>query len=111
MYIESSSPRKMNDTASIMSPLIRSTKQCAMRFYYHMYGEHIGTLNVYRKVGNVQTLLWTVSGDNGRQWLKKTIPLSASSTGFYVSLSAIFSSFLHLMFLVFKQNFRRFLLG
>ena len=89
MYIESSSPRKMNDTASIVSPLIRSTKTCTMRFYYHMYGEHIGTLNVYRKVGDAPSLLWTISGDNGRRWIKKTIDLPASSTGFYVSFLSI----------------------
>ena len=85
MYIESSYPRKMNDTAVLMSPLMKSTKTCTMRFFYHMYGDHIGTLNVYRKVGNSKSLLWTKSGDNGRQWFKKTIDLSASSTGFYVS--------------------------
>ena len=89
MYIEASSPRQMNDTASLVSPLIRSTKTCTMRFFYNMFGEHIGILNVYRKVGNVKSLLWTISGDNGRNWLKKEIDLSASSSGFYVRFSSI----------------------
>ena len=89
MYIESSSPRKMNDTAVLKSPLIQSTRTCTMRFYYHMYGDHIGTLNVYRMVGSVKSLLWTESGENGRKWIKKAIDLSASSTGFYVSLSSV----------------------
>ena len=89
MYIESSSPRKMNDTALLVSPLIKSTKTCTMRFYYHMYGEHIGTLNVYKKVGSTKTVLWSNNGDNGNKWIKKTIDLSASSSGFYVSLRSI----------------------
>ncbi|CAB4000024.1 MAM and LDL-receptor class A domain-containing 2 [Paramuricea clavata] len=92
MYIESSSPRKMNDTAVLKSPLIQSTKTCTMRFYYHMYGDHIGTLNIYRVVGSVKSLLWTESGENGRRWIKKTIDLSASSTGFYVIIEGITGS-------------------
>lgn len=84
MYIESSSPRKMNDTAVLMSPMIKSTKTCTMRLYYHMYGDHIGTLNIYRMVGKVKSLLWTQSGGQGRKWIRKEIDLTASSNGFYV---------------------------
>lgn len=84
MYIESSSPRKQNDTASFMSPLMRSTTTCTMRFFYHMYGAHIGTLNVLRMVGNVKSLVWSISGDNGQKWVKKSIDFTPSSTGFYV---------------------------
>ena len=84
MYIESSSPRKENETALLVSPLIRSSQKCSMRFFYHMRGEHIGTLNVYKKVGSVKSLLWTESGHIGSKWMKKTIELTASS-GFYVS--------------------------
>ena len=92
MYIETSSPRKMNDTALLVSPLIKSTAKCTLRFFYHMFGEHIGILNIYRKVGNVKTLLWTKSGDHGDKWVKDIVDLSASSSGFYVSLCSVSSS-------------------
>ena len=94
MYIESSSPRKVNDTAILVSPLITSSATCTMRFFYHMRGAHIGTLNVYKRVGNVKSLLWSLTGDQGEKWLKNTVSLTASN-GFYVSvLPSFLPSFL-----------------
>lgn len=42
-----------------------------------MYGEHIGTLNVYRKVDKTKFKLWSLSGDQGNKWIKNTIQLTA----------------------------------
>ena len=52
MYIEASAKgRKKN--AIIYSPLYRGMERQCLEFYYHMFGRHIGTLNVYAKVGGV----------------------------------------------------------
>ena len=46
MYIEASW-RKENDTARIMSNVYGlSDSACEMEFWYHMKGDHIGSLNV-----------------------------------------------------------------
>ena len=64
MYIETSSPRAQGDNAELVkSGLSFSTKKC-LSFYYHMYGDSMGTLNVY--VG--QKKIFTKSGNQGNQW-------------------------------------------
>lgn len=51
MYIETSSPRQPNDTAGLVSPIIPTSGQTAcVLFWYHMFGPHIASLNVYVKV-------------------------------------------------------------
>ncbi|XP_078360420.1 MAM and LDL-receptor class A domain-containing protein 1-like isoform X2 [Oculina patagonica] len=63
-YIETSSPRVQGDNAKLVkNGLSFSTKKC-LSFYYHMYGNTMGTLNVY--VG--QKKIFTKSGNQGNQW-------------------------------------------
>lgn len=50
MYIETSAPRRPNDTARILSPRYTDRSDMCMQFYYHMLGSGVGTLNVYAKV-------------------------------------------------------------
>jgi len=78
MFIEAS-PRQPGDTARIISPLYSHYSSSGggyecLTFYYHMYGEDMGTLNVYQTYGNnaksspLGQPLWTLSGDQGDQW-------------------------------------------
>ena len=49
MYIETSSPRKANETARLSSIIFRPSGQndsCYMRFWYHMFGQHVDTLSI-----------------------------------------------------------------
>ena len=47
MYIETSAPRRPNDKARLTSPSYpAATDSECLQFYYHMYGRHIGTLNI-----------------------------------------------------------------
>ncbi|XP_047128245.1 MAM and LDL-receptor class A domain-containing protein 1 isoform X1 [Hydra vulgaris] len=77
-YIEASSPRKENDTARLVSPII-SSSQC-LNFWYHMYGLHVNRLNVYTKTTNKMNLVWSKYGSHGNQWraahvfLNSTVP-------------------------------------
>ena len=65
--------------ASLVSPIISvgtTTDRCA-EFYYHMYGEHTGTLQVYIQSGDSQeVLVWRRSGNQGNRWRRGffTIP-------------------------------------
>ena len=52
MYIETSYPRKSNDSAQLMSvPFkpVTGSNDCRLRFFYHMYGEHVNELNIWLK--------------------------------------------------------------
>lgn len=71
VYIESSAPRKPGDKARLISPQITSTSPMCMSFYYHMYGQHIGTLNVYLKTGNTlpRSAVWSKSLNQGNKWI------------------------------------------
>lgn len=67
-FIETSKPRKQNDTARLLSPPT-STGQC-LNFWYHMYGAHVNKLNVYVKNPNgpLGTPIWSKYGSHGDQW-------------------------------------------
>lgn len=49
VYIETSSPRRLNDTARIESIILGSTPGSCVSFWYHMYGTDVHYLNLYTK--------------------------------------------------------------
>ena len=65
-YIEASFPRKENDTARLLSPVL-TLSQC-LNFWYHMYGQHVNRLNVYTKTAKKMNLAWSKYGSHGNQW-------------------------------------------
>ena len=47
IYLESSFPRVEGDIARMHSAwLVASGQDCTLKFWYHMFGVHIGNLNV-----------------------------------------------------------------
>lgn len=96
--METSSPRKANDTARLVSPTIqgsgtrarRATGDCKIRFFYHMYGSHIGTLNIYTATtyGQPGTLVWSKSGNQGDVWLRGEAAIS-NAANFQVIVEGI----------------------
>lgn len=75
VYIETSFPRQVNDTARILSPTIKadgSQKSIhCVSFWYHMYGPHVDTLRLYQKVGStLGKPKWVRQGDQGNQWIQ-----------------------------------------
>ena len=81
-YIETSLPRKANDTARLISPAI-STSQC-LNFWYHMYGSHVNKLNVYVKTPSASygVPAWSKYGSHGNSW--KAAHVYMNATGPYV---------------------------
>lgn len=47
-----------------------------MRFYFHMSGDGIGTLSVFRRSEGSLHLLLNLTGDQGNYWQMREIPLS-----------------------------------
>ena len=91
MYIETSGFIATGAKAHLLSPQYlpasRTGGKC-MQFWYHMYGNSIGSLSVYIKTGSVYPgrKLWTKSSDQGNQWLIGQISI-LTSNAFNVSLS------------------------
>ena len=53
-YIETSSPRKPNDTANLISPKLDQPKGVGcLIFWYHMYGADINSLAVLKRVSDI----------------------------------------------------------
>ena len=73
MYIETSSPRQQGDNAKLQVSVSGNGTAACLVFCYHMYGDTMGTLNVYS--GN--ELVFNVSANQGNYWIRarKTIYL------------------------------------
>ncbi|XP_060117356.1 MAM domain-containing glycosylphosphatidylinositol anchor protein 2 [Heteronotia binoei] len=100
MYIEASSPRKEGDKARLISPIFSippknpygptNTAYC-FSFYYNMYGQHIGTLNVYLRLKGqtgLETPFWSSSGNKGQQWFQARMNMQPN-TSFQVIFEGI----------------------
>ena len=71
IYIETSYPRETNDKAVLRFNGYTGGSAC-LSFYYHMFGDGIGQLNVY--LGNRE--VFQKSGSQGNQWRKAEVPIN-----------------------------------
>ena len=56
-----------------------STGPLCLRFWTHMYGNGIGSLNVYvRGAGSGDTKIWGLTGDAGNNWYMGQAPIAAT---------------------------------
>ncbi|KAM6184001.1 MAM domain-containing glycosylphosphatidylinositol anchor protein 1 isoform 2-T2 [Erethizon dorsatum] len=82
MFIETSRPRELGDRARLVSPLYNaSAKFYCVSFFYHMYGKHIGSLNLLlrsRNKGALDTHVWSLSGNKGNVWQQAHVPINPS---------------------------------
>ena len=89
IFIESSSPRRVNDTARIISLNINPTSGACVTFWYHMYGAHINTLNLYLKQNNqLGTPIWKHTGTLNNHWYKAVVNI-ASQTPFQMVFEGV----------------------
>ena len=64
MYIETSTPRVLNDRARLISPVYtNATKPSCLQFWYMMYGYDTVDLNVNLVTSKGITNIWTVRGN------------------------------------------------
>ncbi|XP_060684966.1 MAM domain-containing glycosylphosphatidylinositol anchor protein 2 [Hemiscyllium ocellatum] len=95
MYIETSRPRTEGEKARLLSPIFSTLPKnpygsinsaYCVSFYYNMYGKHIGTLNVFLRFKGfkgstvTENLIWTMSGNQGEQWMHANININPSGT-------------------------------
>ncbi|XP_025085553.1 MAM and LDL-receptor class A domain-containing protein 1-like [Pomacea canaliculata] len=96
MYIEASQPRKPGDKARLHSEILNNSShpQC-LTFWYNMHGAGMGTLSVYKNLvsrtsGLIQ--LWTLSGDQGAQWQKASVPVHDNKKEFMLVFEGVVGS-------------------
>ena len=80
--MEASSPAVEGDKARVISNERKATVygEC-ISFWYHMFGNHIGTLRVILKFENRdEKVIWKMSGNKGDKWIKGTATLHSSDT-------------------------------
>ena len=64
-------------TAKLLSP--RMVGPRCMTFYYHMYGEHMGSISLYLRLdGEVDCKVWEKKKDQGNEWKRATLQLDYS---------------------------------
>uniref|UniRef100_A0A1A8RUY0 MAM domain containing 1 n=2 Tax=Nothobranchius rachovii TaxID=451742 RepID=A0A1A8RUY0_9TELE len=95
MYIEASRMRVEGDKARLLSPTFNINSKSfsssspdgnkpsyCFTFYYHMYGKHIGALNIFlRQKGQILTdsLVWSLSGNQGNHWRQARVNVHPST--------------------------------
>lgn len=89
MYIETSYPRKPGDFAYLLSkqyPATQGKPKC-FNFFYHMYGDHIGSMNIYVKTGPIKigTKVWNMTGNQGNAWQHGRATITSGNSPFQVS--------------------------
>ena len=79
-FIETSLPRRPNDTARLISKSQVTARSQCLNFWYHMYGSHINQLNVYlQKPGaNLSRPVWSKYGSHGDVWRPAHVLMSSS---------------------------------
>eukprot|EP00794_Sanderia_malayensis_P013852 gene13852-15300_t len=80
LYTEASSPAETGDIAVLQSQEFPPTTGQCMSFWYHMFGEDIGCLEVHvrdEKTGKSKQI-WTLSGDQGDQWKEANVTIKSS---------------------------------
>lgn len=75
MYIETSSPRVAGDNAKLELSVSGKGQLSCLEFYYHMYGDTMGTLTV--SSGNA--VVFNESGNHGNIWKKAMISIYLDS--------------------------------
>ena len=89
LYIEASRPRQTGHKARLVGERLPSTSAngYCVKFWYHMSGSAIGTLNVLVKtaLGNQsETVMWSLSGNQQNKWLYAQAPVVSTLGGFQV---------------------------
>ena len=71
MYIETSSPRVAGDNAKLEFSVPGNGGLSCLEFYYHMYGDNMGTLTVFSGSG----VVFNASGNHGNTWIQAEITI------------------------------------
>nr|XP_039270832.1 MAM and LDL-receptor class A domain-containing protein 1-like [Styela clava] len=88
MYVDASSGIQ-GSQAHLESGIIQATSAtCEMIMYYHMNGDHIGTLQVSKRIDNEDNIIWSRIDSQGDQWNQAIVRIGRVSRPFTIVISA-----------------------
>ncbi|XP_050925757.1 neuropilin-1a isoform X2 [Lates calcarifer] len=71
-------------------PITAPDADLCMSFWYHMFGEHAGSLHIkQRKEAEGGQILWTISGHQGNRWREGRVLLPHSSASYQVVVEGV----------------------
>ncbi|XP_022097778.1 MAM and LDL-receptor class A domain-containing protein 1-like isoform X1 [Acanthaster planci] len=81
-YINPLSPRQPGDEARLLSPFFDPGTDHCLHFWYHMYGDNIGSLLVYKQDEGdfFVSPSWQKDGDQGDLWRRGRVTILPSQT-------------------------------
>ena len=83
MFIDSSIPNRKGQKARVKSVTITKSSNSVhcLRFAYYMYGDNVGTMNVYLSTGtSVPTIpSYSLTGSKGNQWFRQQLTINFNS--------------------------------
>ena len=92
IYMETSAPRRRGDIAKIQSPQLSSTTGVVcVSFAHYMWGQKLGTLDLYLSESSVGTkLIWEQNGNKGPQWTQlKLLVKTTANEAFHLIFEGI----------------------
>ncbi|XP_078583854.1 enteropeptidase-like [Branchiostoma floridae x Branchiostoma japonicum] len=90
IYIETSSPRRTNDRAVLLSADIPANQTKCLQFWYHMYGYGVGTLNIKLYANETFSQpIWTRRGTQQNAWRLAHVPVDGLTTSIRIALEAL----------------------
>ncbi|XP_072170527.1 thyroid hormone-induced protein B-like [Diadema setosum] len=91
MYIETS-PSYYGQDARLISPAqYRYGPQC-LKFWYHMYGITINSLNVYKSASTTprsNDVIFSLTGDSGNAWYEAQVSIDNYTQPFYITMEGV----------------------
>ncbi|XP_071158212.1 uncharacterized protein [Mytilus edulis] len=89
LYLEASST-PIGDNAILKSQTLSSSAYC-LSFSYHMYGNRMGSMNVYVQDCNNPKLqtIWSKNGDKGQAWMNACIYISKRQQDYQLAIEAV----------------------
>ncbi|XP_052090794.1 MAM and LDL-receptor class A domain-containing protein 1-like [Mytilus californianus] len=89
LYLEASS-KPIGDNVILKSQTLSSSAYC-LSFSYHMYGNSMGSLNVYVQDCHNPKLhtIWSKSGDKGQAWMNACLYISKRSKDHQLAIEAV----------------------
>ena len=88
MYVDASNGQRFTQAALASPTLHQASVTCQMSFYYHMYGQSIGVLMVYRVDQTSTTRLLFLRGNKGNKWNQATVNIGRVASEFHIEFRA-----------------------
>uniref|UniRef100_H2XUP0 MAM domain-containing protein n=1 Tax=Ciona intestinalis TaxID=7719 RepID=H2XUP0_CIOIN len=88
MYVDADSGVSGSQAHLVSKVIPQSGPQCEMTIYYHMYGDHIGTLQVNKKINGQDNIMWSLVGNQANAWYQAIVKLGRTNTPFQIDVTA-----------------------